>query len=63
MNDTDKANGTIKEEEDNRSGEENIDNVSFYSFIYSGNGPFSVHFKMLNLFQKSLGVGCGQLVL
>ena len=48
LNDTDEANGTIKEEEDSRSGEENINNVSFYSFIYSANGPFSVHFKILN---------------
>ena len=63
MNDTDKANGTIKEEDDSRSGEENIDNVSFYSFIYSGNGPFSIQFKMLNLFRKCLSVGCAQLVL
>ena len=63
MNDTDEANGTIKEEEDSRSVEENINNVSSYSFIYSGNGPFSVHFKMLNLFQKCLSEGFGQLLL
>ena len=63
MNESDEADAIIEEEEDSRSVEENINNVSSYSFIYSGNGPFSVHLKMLNLFQKCLSVGFGQLVL
>ena len=63
LNDTDEANGTIEEEEeDSRSGGENIDNVSFYS-LYSGNGPFSEHFQILIRSQKRLSVGCVQLLL
>ena len=62
MNESDEADGIIEEQEESRSGGENIDNVSFYS-LYSGNGPFSEHFQILIRSQKRLSVGCVQLLL